>query len=200
MNIKNKIPLDWENTFHYFFKHLFYGNHLSAEVLKVVNLKEGTFYTILPQSTNFEQLYNFKNGSIIPQIKDMGTSDSSNAKNELTSFIYHFLQQSTNHYSVGEDKLRFRMHKIDEIPNTRLLFNNRNVYYSLHHDATPSSIETTISRCNTSNHMLIVLAEGNIQLKQELTEEMLREVAIQAKFLIGSAYDAQSYIIWERNS
>src|ERR1700722_10290813 len=62
-----KCPLDYDITYTFVEDSLRNVNRLTSELLKVIDFKKGYFFTLLPEGSNIERLYEFKGGVILPQ-------------------------------------------------------------------------------------------------------------------------------------
>ena len=62
-----KYHLDFDPTWKYFQDNLDNVNILSSQLLSLLNFKNGKFFTLLPNGSNFDRIHKFEEGLILPQ-------------------------------------------------------------------------------------------------------------------------------------
>src|ERR1700722_11302209 len=59
--------LEFEQTLKYVQETIGNANELSIELLRVINFKNGVFFTLLPDDANIERIYEFVRGIVLVQ-------------------------------------------------------------------------------------------------------------------------------------
>ncbi len=80
-----------------------------------------------------------------------------------------------------------------------ILTYNDEVYYLLDQGSRESEIEDAIWSANAIYHMLVVLAKGNHDFRTHLQLEDFDLICESICYIIGSAYDSESYVIWKKD-
>src|ERR1700676_2054095 len=93
----NKHPLEFERLYPYF-KAKLKGNTLSTEMVNLVNLNDGSFFTLLPDDANLDRIYELKGGLVLPQYPEMLGKDGKSTyqiiptiEEEISEYLYQTL-------------------------------------------------------------------------------------------------------------
>lgn len=118
MNYRRLIQheLDFEKAFTFFCASLNDVNILCSHLLKVIDFKEGKFFTLLPREANIERLYEFETGCILPQnpiqVQLTSSGDISTysfiptIKCEIVEFLYDKIKNSNKEIAIFDDVIR----------------------------------------------------------------------------------------------
>ncbi len=201
-----KYNLNYNKVINYFLDHIDWGNSLSAYFLKKMNFSSGNFFTILPDNAKFEQIEDLKNGGILPPAGPCLPIDNGsgtyqavpNTKEALVDFVKDFLNQNSFNYCIGEDVLRGPTDKIVKQSAEKFLLYNNEIYYLLDMQNSIDEIEDVIWKSNALYHMFFVLTNGSHNYTGFLRYEDFDLIYSNVNYIIGSAYDGESYIIWEK--
>lgn len=202
-----KYVLDFDIALPYFLKHIGCGNTLSKCILDKVDLTSGHFFTILPEEANFKHIENLKYGGILPnkEIRKPHPSGSGfyqkipNTKEALVRLIKEYLNENSVNYCVAEDVIRRAKDEGINESNAQLLTHSDEVYYLLDQGSPENEIEDAIWCANAIYHMLVVLAKGNHDFQTHLQLKDFDLICESPCYIIGSAYDSESYVIWKKN-
>lgn len=207
----NRHELDFDLTYKYIQQNLNETNALSSELLKLIDFKNGVFFTLLPNEANFERCYKFEEGAILPQYpeqkyyvsgKECSYSMKPSIRKEISKLIYKEMNKTSKlicildsvNSSYEEMFLRdpfyyFRKNHNDEI---YLLINNNSAYIEL--------ILECLRYSNACWHSLCILTTCSFEdsAGRELSSEKIKEICLTTKIIIVGAYDGEGYIFWEK--
>lgn len=197
--------LDFNISFPYFYEHIFYGNRLSKEIIANVDLTKGKFFTILPEDANFQQADKLDWGGIIlskglEKAKDGKGywEEIPNTSGACGEFVNRYLNDSSNKYAIGEQVIYESFFQQAKRENVQTLLDHSKVYYLLTSENTLDHIVDVITIIDANYHMLLVLCAGDHSFSQDLSNQDFTKMAHDCEVIIGSAYDCESYIIWEK--
>jgi hypothetical protein len=201
-----KHILDFDLAVTYFYEHIKCGHTLSKCVLNKIDLTSGHFFTVLPEDANFGHIENLKFGGILPntEVRKPHPSGSGsyqkipNTKEALVQLMLEYLDENPANYCVAEDVIRRANDKGLRETDTQVLTYAEEVYYLLDQGSSVSEIEEAIWSANAIYHMLIVLAKGDHDFNGHLESEDFKLICEGICCVIGSAYDSESYLIWEK--
>lgn len=210
--VLTKYNLEYEQAFKYVHDNLEGTNALSSALLRIIDFQKGSFFTLLPDGSNIERLYEFEAGVILPQNPDIEyISKNTGEKNtyslipkiddELSEVIFAKMISDNNLCCIIDDVtltpeenyfdcLIPYKHHIDE-----------ELYYILE----PASITSDLIKhgLNASNafwHSLCIISNLNYKnIQPELSLDQIKEMCNQAQIVIIGAYDSETYIFWMKN-
>lgn len=204
-----KHMLDFEKVWPYFVDHLDCGKSLSKAIIEKVDLQNGLFYTFLPDNAHLEKLYKFKEGWIIPQNKEkeilVGKERNyimqgvTNTTEEFCQYTFKYLNSFKEDLVIIEDAQMESTDANIEIENVKLSFHENEIYYILESDNTLKSITKTIKTTKHVWHFLAVFVKGVQNFPKNLDKRDFEEVCKNAKLIVVSAYDGESFIFWEKS-
>ncbi|MBA2657717.1 MAG: hypothetical protein H0X51_10145 [Parachlamydiaceae bacterium] len=207
-----KYLLKQEYIFEYFFEHVQSGNELSKKIINNIDFDRGSFYTVLPSDANLERLYVLTSGNIIPQKHPKISMEDEegnkyihqkvmSTEKDFTKFIWDYLKINHSHLAVFEDVMSSLKDPNLEIDQVRLVTINDHVYYLADYLASLSSVRDALWSAEEVWHMLIVLTKELVSqsLPDTLSVEDLKLICDSTQYIIISAYDGESYIIWEKH-
>lgn len=191
MRILKHYDLNFDLTWPYVEHNLNWANTLSVQLLKLLDFKQGNFFTYLLPNTH-EDIYQFKY-SIFSRVIN---------RKEMIKFITEYVKQNNILSCLFEDTLRSPtdMH-LEEFHKYGLLY-NREIYYLINqHNLNEDSISECLSASSAIWHSLCILTNAEINRKQPytLTLDMINVACLKTKLAIIGAYDDEGYIFWEKS-
>ena len=206
-----KYKLDFDSSWEYVFDNLDKVNTLSIQLLKLLNFKDGYFFTLLPNDANLDNIYDFKGGLVLPQnpiethIVNGHKSYYSwipNIRNELSHLILKEITLNPNLFCLMDDfegypKDRYHIHYVDNYS----LFYGDEIYLSL--TSQNISIEL-IMKCLKSSHTfwhsLSIFTKANLtEVSKDINLEEIKEICKKTELIMVCAYDGEGYVFWEKN-
>jgi hypothetical protein len=211
----NKLKLDFNPVMEYVIKQLGTINTLSCELLKLLNFKEGHFFTLLPDDANLKGIHHFKWGGILPQnpiqeqIIDGRRSTFTwipDTDKEMSLLILNEIK-SKPHLSCILDDVEGGFTPEDK--SAPCFSDNFSVFYG-------DEIYSLITKDNASYdlislclkysfsfwHSLCVLTTADltgITLTKTLSLEKIMEICLATQLVMVGAYDGEGYVFWEKN-
>jgi hypothetical protein len=204
--------LQYDRSFDYIKNNLENTSSLSTELLHLVSFESGSFFTILPIDANFEKLYDFDSGGILPQniekefvsSKNLGTySEIPTLQDELANYVIRKAKKNKKLSCVLDD--------IDRSPDNHSLgfFRSKKVSYSFNKEHyfvikndefSYDLIIKCLEKSNAIWHSLCVLATINLTYisGQTLSAETIQHICQNAQTIIVGAYDSEGYVLWEK--
>lgn len=206
----HKKILDFETTLKYVQDNLDETNALSSELLKLVNFKNGYFFTLLPENANFKSIHDFNAGWILPSNpvieypvnESMASYSIKNSiEDELIPLIFELIKSKTNFTCIMDDfegypKNRYPIHYRDNYS----LFYGDEVYFRLAKDnLSKELVEKCLRASNKIWHSLCVFTTANlIGVSKTLNLDTIKEICLKAELVMVCAYDGESYVFWEK--
>ncbi|MBA3957780.1 MAG: hypothetical protein H0X51_05225 [Parachlamydiaceae bacterium] len=207
MDKVKQYKINFKSTYPYFIAHINCGNFLSKEILQHLDFSKGNFYTILPTNASIQKITLFEEGGIIPQSKPLEQKEfygkkclyqeKSTTKKELEGFITYYLHANSLNLAMLEDVVREPTSPNVNIEDVRLITRDMEVFYLINHQTPASSLGLALARSKHVWHTLYVLA-GGLNTPDVFKEEDFMLISKAATHVIISAYDGESYIIWEK--
>lgn len=205
-----KHVINFDVALKYFVDHLDDVNCLSRSVLKIVDLKKGKFFTLLPENANISGLYHFDN-AILQQNPLTKYDDTSSAAYQIIPSIREELSSQLMKDFVCCDKYAclfddIKRYASDDNSDWELysrfgVYCENDVYYLL---ISPYITKDTIVKCmHASNafwHSLCVVGDRSF-LKLTTHQTFINDLenfCDSAKLIFIGAYDGEGYIFWKR--
>ena len=203
----NKISLDFNLAWMFVKDNLEGGNELSKALLEEIDVKNGHFFTLMPDDANLQRLYEFKTGGILPQNPELVGKNGStysfipNLVEELAHLIQYKIQNNPKLWAFFEDVSWGPSFEHFGVLLSHVRIYGNQVYYALGMgDLEIPKIVEAIANTNAFWHSVAVLTETDVgRFDRELTLEQFAEIARQTELLIIGAYDAEGYVFWEKN-
>lgn len=204
---------------------VFSGKMLAKLILDLVNLKQGAVYTFLPENVSPEQIYQFKEGGMIPlsdedraNITPIGrvptpegyeggvlvpTPDNYEL---LFPIINDYLKMDTKNICIFIAAMQESNHLYMRPENTNLFTFKNNVYWYV--ASTEASIQKIEEMQRKSSNAWIqvfgVLTRSDkVEVppfnKREITLEELETLAKNTSKIAVGAYDGEGFLIWSRS-
>ncbi len=117
----------------------------------------------------------------------------------MADFIKNFLEQNDLRYGLVEDVCYGPNDEVVLESEVEYLLYDKEVYYFLQKKVSTEEIEQTIRIGNANYHLLIVLGEGERFRNEALQFSDFEQIAQEAIYIVGSAYDSESYIVWKND-
>lgn len=109
-----KHSLEFELPYLFFKDSLEDANTLSNELLNLLNFKDGSFFTLLPEDANLERIYELETGLVLPQYPEIPNETGKgsyqyipNIEDEISDFIYQKLSLYNEYTCVLDDVIRY---------------------------------------------------------------------------------------------
>lgn len=189
----NKVYLKFQPTYDFFFDNLDQTNILSTELLKLIDFKEGKFFTFFVNDVDMSKIHNFKLGGIANGVRDHINSIVLNELNNNIGYSCIF-DDVNNDYDECDNEDPF-------FQNCGLFYKKENYYYVDQKNKSIDLINDCLRASNAIWHSLCVFSEINLQKikNKELTLHDIKNICLQVKLIMILAYDAEGYIFWEKN-
>lgn len=197
----NKYLLDYDKTYPYFIDYIDSGKSFSNKILKEIDFKKGTFFTLLEDETFSEDLYKFEEA--LPASIDVESEESSTELAwDIHEFVGEFLAKNSKNMAVMDQYIveRTNLWKEGVEKGVDVAFYNQEVHYIIHPDAPPKSILLAIRIADAMWHLLVVLTSGLELPKTILNDNDFDIICKNLKYIITTCYDGEGYLFWERNS
>jgi len=208
----NKHKLNFDPTWKYVKNNLEKATTLSAELLNLLDFKNGHFFTLLPNDANIKRLYEFEGGVILPQNPEQEYFVSGKRatysiiptiRKELSELILKKIESKDKLCCVFDDVVRIPTDKHMALFHSYGLFYKNEVYYLL--EKNKISNELIIQCLRASNafwHSLCVLSKIDFKCEdsKKLDLEKIKDICLNADLIIIGAYDGEGYIFWEKSS
>lgn len=204
-----KHDLDLEETLYYFIEHLSSGKTLAEKVIKRVDFRKGSFFTLLPSNAVLEFLYRFPYGGIIPSIpygdqiyyvngKEFHPRQVITMNQECIEFIASYLRESLFNCAIIDDYLAKQDTYSKECKNS-VFYGEKEVYSFLDRNNSIEEILSSIRTLTRSWYFLGLLTSLPFETQKNISEEVLDIMCDNAKFVLAGAYDGEGFIFWQRN-
>lgn len=208
----HRYDLDFQRTLAYLRKSLTNANTLSDILLEVIDFKKGSLFTLLPEGSNLERLYEFEAGVILPQnprivtCSEEGVSSSysitPSISKKLSEIILETLKNRENITCIFDDIIRspsdpFKSSSLNGCKYSR----DGELYYILgENKASLENVQTALNASYAFWHSLGMLTNADLHLNSyELNEEIFRNICIETQMLFVGAYDGEGYVFWEKS-
>jgi hypothetical protein len=184
-----KYRLDFEKAQKYLEENLKGANRLSDAVISFLKFESCDFFALLTEKSKTESINEFDIGGKTHCLRD-----------DVGTFVFNLIRSNRGISFIFDD------FNSDE-NNVRgdLLFNSNGVcfeneiYYLIDKNATQDLVIQCLRRSNVVWHSLCI---GSViqfkEHKKAITLEDMKNICLNAKFILIGAYDSESYIIWEK--
>ena len=185
--------LDSLKTLEYIKWHLEELNLLSESVLEFTPFERGEFFTYLNEGIEEKQLYGFKYGGVAKGVgeKILILLENSMKNNFKCICIFDDFEEE---YKISDNWELFQ--KIG-------VHYHKEIYYLIEDkEKNEQLIKEALQASDVIWHSLCVLSRyPYIRNKDQIiSKEELEQIAKNAEIILVLAYDAESYIIWKKNS
>lgn len=206
-----KHSLDFNKTISYFVDHISNERMLSKRIIETIDFHQGIFFTLLPFNAELDRLYEFSYGGIIPAIPygtelyDIkGCQEAFHPQkvvtmdHALSAFIATYAKLKPQNCAIVEN---FMLEPNDFHANIKnvIMVNIKNeVYYFLNKKNSTDQIYETIIKSSQVWHFLAVLTMMEGMVPISFNHKDIDQICNNSKFVVASAYDGESYILWEK--
>ncbi len=193
MKILDRYTLDLSKTLAYLQDNLSGTNLLSSEICKLVEFKNGVFYTLLPKNLTDEQLYGFKWGGL-----------GGNVREKVVDLLFHQLQNNPELLCIFDDIDGTYTPSYDEesFLQTGVHFEDQIYYLVDKKNASKEFLGECLQTSNAFWHSLCVLS--NVRFirpdDRSITQSEMSSFAKGAEMIFLGAYDGEGYICWEKTN
>jgi len=205
-----KHLLDFDSAWKFTYDCLYDVNHISSELLNVIDFKSGYFFTLLPKEANIERLYEFKSGLILPQSEESYYVNGKKCTftriptidEEIADSILKEIK-SKNLCCVFDDVTRYPAERnLTELFKNHGLSYETEVYYFLNKKiASEELIAECLSYSNAFWHFLCIFTKKILpQNSKKMSSELINEICTNTVKIMVGAYDREGYIFWERTN
>ena len=185
-----RYELTFDPTIAYLKEVLENANTLSSLLIKKINFKSGTFFTLLTEKTNSENIHKFRQGGI-----------ACNSRDQTRSFVLNKLQFNDNLTCVFDDVSdTYRPGCQDSLFLSHgYIFQNEIYYLITKNTASLELLEEAFYVSDALWHSLCVLCEIKIINDKTLSLKNIEDICLNAQLIIVGAFDAEGYIFWEKS-
>ncbi|MBA3957781.1 MAG: hypothetical protein H0X51_05230 [Parachlamydiaceae bacterium] len=204
-----KYQLDFNKVFPYFKEHVECGHTLSKTVLKNIDLTKGDFYIVLPNNALLEELYLLKEGRIIPQEAPFIPYEKNGQKflsqkvtstdEEIKIFVKEYLDANDANLAILEDVLSRSYDNSINFDSFKTIFIDEEVYYLIDHLTSLDFVGKALIASFQVWHTIYVLTQGiRAEEINALDPQTLQSICKNTTHIIITAFDGDTYIIWEK--
>lgn len=213
MKLLIKHTLNYEPTWEYVKDNLDQVNALSILSLKLIDFKEGNFFTLLPEDGNIKWLYNFQGGGILPpnpvqeHILDgkktfyrVGVS----IMEDLSTLIFKKIMQKKE-YSLVLDDVSGPLNEacVTYFSDIHPVGYEEDLYFMI--DSNHLSQELILKSLRQSMfcfwHSLGVLTTADLTHVRDIFDiKTIEEICLKTDLVMVGAYDSEGYVFWERDN
>lgn len=207
----NKISLEYVKAQEYIFENLKDLNKLSDAVLSYIDFSKGDFFTFLPDNADFERLYEFSYGNMIPQVPNVEKIyyisgvypargvDVINIDENIAKFIFEFLMENQGNAAIFDDFPARATDSSPGIDGATTLFIDNEVCHLLSKTMTLKNTIYTLEHTREAWHSLMLLSNSFTLHRTKLNEDDLEQMCVKTQYLIVNAYDGEGYLFWKKN-
>lgn len=175
----------------YFEENLQGINKLSDSILAVLESQPGEFFAFLPEDVLVETIHEFKTGG-----------NGRSLRNEVGRCLFNILNSEKSLSCVFDD---FNS-DLSSVENDKSYESNgihyeNEVYYLIRSGANEDLIIKCLQYSSASWHSLCVISMVDLikSPKEIISEEEIKSICNDAFFVMIEAYDAESYVFWEKS-
>ncbi len=211
MNKLEKYVLDFHRSFSYFKDNLSGANKMSDSIMRLVNFKDGHFFTLLPADMNVSKLLNFESGGVLSQndLQDifvLGKGVKGRIIPTIHAYICNLVRESilkSKYLSCIVDDYNRDPNDLfeDELFSRYGIFIDSEAYYYFDQkNFSEESMEKSLERSNTFWHSLCFLTEMTLKdiSDRKLGLNTVESFSREARLILVGAYDGEGYVFWEK--
>jgi hypothetical protein len=184
-----KYQLNFQKAKKYFEKNLTGTNKLSDSVISFLKFESGDFFALLTEKSKIEDINEFEFGG-----------KTNCLINDVGEFIFNLIKLNGNVSCIFDD-FNADLKNIDGDPlfNSNGLDCSDEIYYVINKNAEQDLAVQCLRRSNVIWHSLCIVSEFEFkENKKTITQADMEKICLNAKLIMIGAYDAESYIIWEK--
>jgi len=168
------------------------GKALSHALAQLVDPRQGTVSTYLPENVRDDHIYAFDLGCV---------ADYVTVQIDMIDRIHRFLLSEVNKLVVMENSSARRSDPVLNIFTSKLFFDHEYVYHYLTRaDARKDRIKECILEASNAWQnvgFLISLPPGiDLRNREDVDDSILRALADRIETMFADAYDLDGYLIW----
>lgn len=198
MTTLEKYELNYDRALEHFESNLGEATKLGDEILKTVDFRNGSFFAIFPKDSKIDNIHSLMTCLIFYDNYRLFHEENSLNVPEM---LFNSIHNSSNTYCVFDDfhAERKHLHNDDSLLD-KTHFNNDQVYYI--HDKKNTSIDSLnlcLSHSFVNWHSLCILTTADLEVReQELSAEVLHEIALHTQLIVLVSYDGDGYAFWQK--
>lgn len=205
-----KYNLDFDKAMKFTRDSLDQVNSLSNELLNAILFQDGSFFTLLPDRSNLERLYEFETGLILPQNPNeeyisnghkATYSKIPTIRHQLAKLIVEEITKSEHLSCLFDDTKRSFSDKvyINLYYTNGIVFQDEIYYLITKQNVSVDLIIEGLRASNSFWHSLGILTTRNFANKdnQIVSLSEFQEIAKKTVLIIIGAYDGEGYIFWK---
>lgn len=188
----HRYELDLELTFNYVKNNLKEVNELSSQFLNMLSVIHGNFYVLLPEDADLKRIHEFNSGYI-----------TSLVDKEICHYIVEKTRDKYYSYVFDDVTVNASDRFDDEFSVNYSLFYKDEVYYVIKNGMVS---EDVFYKCMIASngiwHSLCVITDVCFReiINNNLEKSLVKKICYNAQLAMISAYDAESYIFWEKQT
>lgn len=184
-----KYTLDSKKALDYFERHLKSVNKLSDLAISTLNINSGQFFALLPEGTAIEEVHEFDIGGKATQSRDF-----------VGAFLESLLKSNKALSCIFDDfNADLKDGEKNDLYQSNGFHYKSEVYYSIREPFNYDIIKKCLRYSNAIWHSLCIITEFKLNKKnKDVTENELKLICESAVLVIIGAYDAESYVVWEK--
>lgn len=183
--------LDLEPTLTYINNNLKFGNTLSVQLLKLIDFKEGNFFSYFLPNVEEQNIYQFSHSIHSAVI---------NTK-EIVNLLVEYIQLKKLS-CIFEDIVKDPKDPyLEEFYECGLLYNHEIYYFIDRNNLSNNLVLKCLNASSAIWHSLCILTNTSFNLEESniLTSEMINIACLNTHLVIIGAYDDEGYIFWKKN-
>ncbi len=162
-------------------------NKLSDVVVTFLNSNTGSFYTFLPKGLEIEKIHDFNFGGKTKSLRD-----------EVGAFIHKLLQSDQTLACIFDDfNADFSDRENNDLYESHGLCCDNEIYYFFKNGSL-FEINKCLRYSDAIWYSLCVITRSDVKEKK-LDEDTIEMICKNAVCVLVGAYDAESYVMWERD-
>lgn len=184
-----KYHLDFFKAKQYLEENLQGTNKLSNSVISLLNLESGCFFTFLAEKSAIKDVNEFTVGGKTSLIID-----------DISEYIFKLLKDGKNVSCIFDDFNADKNDLDDDLLcNSHGIYCDEEIYYLVDISSSLDLIKQALRRSNVIWHSLCVIGESNLDRNMKsINLDDIHEICLKARVVMVGAYDAESYVIWEK--
>jgi hypothetical protein len=186
-----KHKLNPQKTMRFFEKSLKEVNKISDSILAVLKTQPGDFYSFLPEHCQIDEIHEFDSGGKTRCLRL-----------EVGGYLSDLLKSDKTLSCVFDDfNADFPVPESDDFYKKHGFHYENQVYYFVRSGVEDEVIIRCLRYSGTNWHSLCVVSDvSEIELVgKSISEKAIDEICANAVFVMIEAYDAESYISWEKS-
>ncbi|MCF7859970.1 MAG: hypothetical protein K9N07_11730 [Candidatus Cloacimonetes bacterium] len=205
MKALKSYSISHEIAINYFRECLEEGHPLSKSVLNSNDFSKGRFYTLLPDNANLSRINKLNEGGVLPVSQSVSILSHDNEwinsiDNDFVEYLIQKINSDKTLWSITEDRIkRLTDPNLDLLKTIGIVDSENNIYYSFNYaNITKSVIQRILSEIPFWQFVSFLFDNTNLPINNPLSQYDIDRIVKRLKFIYLSAYDGESYIVWEK--